>query len=61
MEYVVKSERLMQYLYNLGLNYRRVTDKKGKRKYIYLFENDKKLNEAISFYYKFKNTYIYNI
>lgn len=55
MEYVVKSERLKNYLYYLGFNCRQVADKTGHKKYVYLFQNDEDVQRAIEFYTTMKN------
>lgn len=55
MEYVVKNNRLKDYLYTLGFTYREVPDKMQKQEFIYLFSNTESLREAITFYTQFKN------
>lgn len=54
MEYVVTSERLRNFLYSLGFDYRRVPDKTKKQKYVWLFANDDMLKEAITFFSNYK-------
>lgn len=53
--YVVKNPRLKNYLYTLGFYYRLSRDTTGQQDYIFLFEDTKDLQEAISFYTQFKN------
>ena len=48
--YVIKNDRLKNYLYSLGFNYNVVTDKTGKQQYIYLFKQSIDLFNAITFY-----------
>lgn len=50
MKYVIKSERQMQYLFSLGFNYDAATDKVGKNKFIYLFNDSPDLHKALEFY-----------
>lgn len=54
MEYVVTSERLRNFLYSLGFNYRKVPDKTNRQEYVWLFENDDMLKEAITFFSNYK-------
>ncbi|MHB8034892.1 hypothetical protein CF069_13325 [Clostridium botulinum] len=51
--YVIKNIRLKNYLYSLGLSYRKQIDKTGKQDYIYLFTDTKELRQAITFYTEF--------
>jgi len=53
--YVVKNPRLKNYLYTLGFYYIPSRDTTGQQDYIFLFEDTKDLQEAISFYTRFKN------
>lgn len=50
MEYVVTSERLKTYLYSLGFDYREVPDKTKRQNKVWLFPNDKPLQDAITFF-----------
>jgi hypothetical protein len=54
MVYVIKNERLRDYLYCLGFDYKQVEDKKQKQEYIYLFKKTEKLLDAITYYTNFK-------
>lgn len=54
-EYVVNKERLRNYLYSLGFNYRQVPDQKHKQEFIWLFQKDELLLDAITYYTKIKN------
>jgi len=56
MEYVIKNIRLRDYLYNLGFTYRKVLDKTHRQEFIYLFKNNEKLHQAITFYTSMKDT-----
>lgn len=58
--YVVKSDRLRNFLYALGFNYLTRPDLVGDRENIYLFIKGDKLMEAITFYTKFKKQIINN-
>lgn len=50
MKYVVKNVRLREYLFNLGFDYEQVQDKTGKQDYVYLFEANEYLYDAMSFF-----------
>lgn len=50
MKYVIKSERIKNYLYCLGFNYIEVPDQTGKQDKVFLFEKDESLQRAISFF-----------
>lgn len=52
--YVIKNRRLKNFLFSLGLNYKKKVDKYDDTKNIYLFEDNKKLRECITFYTEFK-------
>lgn len=52
--YVVKNERMKNYLYNLGFNFELQKDKITKVDYVYLFKNSNNLLEAITFYSDFR-------
>ena len=52
--YVIKSERLKNFLYCLGFNFKEQEDKTGRTDYVYLFSNTKELKEAITFYTEFR-------
>jgi hypothetical protein len=54
MRYVIKNERLKDYLYCLGFNYIQVEDKNKIQEYIYLFNKTDKLLDAITYYTNFK-------
>ena len=56
MEYVIKNDRLKNYLYTLGFTYREVPDRTLKQKFVYLFPNTDLLKEAITFYTHLHNT-----
>lgn len=53
-DYIITSERVNKYLYSLGFDSKRVPDKTGKQKFIYLFDNTDKLHKALTFYTEFK-------
>ena len=55
MNYVIKNQRLTNYLYSLGFDYRKVKDRTGKQDFVYLFPNSDDLAKAISYYTQFKN------
>lgn len=48
--YVIKNERMKNYLYSLGFNYKKTEDKTGKQDFIYLFQKSDKLFDAMTFY-----------
>ena len=50
MKYVIKSERQMQYLFCLGFDYKTVTDRAGKNRFVYLFTDSPDLHKALEFY-----------
>lgn len=50
MKYVIKNERIKNYLFCLGFNYIEVPDQTGKQDKVFLFENDELLQKAISFF-----------
>lgn len=54
-EYVVTKERLRDYLYTLGFNYRTSRDKTNKQECIWLFQKDELLMDAITYYTNVKN------
>lgn len=54
-EYVVKSNRLKEFLYCLGFHYREVPNKYVLNDFVYLFPQTDKLLEAITFYTQFHN------
>lgn len=58
MEYVIKTKRLRNYLYCLGFNYRQVKDKTNKQEFIWLFENNELLQDAIAYYNNHKKKMI---
>ncbi len=60
MVYVVKNERLRDYLYCLGFNYKKVKDKNQIQEYIYLFKKTERLLNAITYYTNFKKEQIQN-
>ena len=53
-EYVIKTQRLANWLYYLGFNYRNVIDKTGRQEYIYLFNDTEELHKAITFWNEFR-------
>lgn len=53
-KYVIKDERMKNYLWSLGFDYNRVEDKLGNQKYIYLFIYNDDLKEAMDFFTKVK-------
>jgi|GEM_PF-2687660 len=57
-EYVVSKERLRNYLYSLGFNYRSVKDQTHRQKLVWLFQKDELLLDAITYYTKIKNIMI---
>ncbi|MCB2297065.1 hypothetical protein [Clostridium tagluense] len=57
-EYVVNKERLRNYLYSLGFNYRQVADQKHNQEFIWLFQKDELLMDAITYYTRVKNIMI---
>lgn len=52
--YVIKNERMRDYLYYLGFNYQQVKDRTEKQDYVYLFPKNELLIESITFYTKVK-------
>lgn len=53
--YVIKNERLKQYLYTLGFDYKTVKDKTEQQDYVFLFPHTDDLLKAITFYTQIKN------
>ena len=51
-KYVVIKKRLRNFLYSLGFNYEVKDDITGRQKKIFLFEDNERLRECISFYSK---------
>lgn len=54
-KYVVTKERLKDYLYILGFNYREVPDKTGRQEIVWLFPKTNLVMDAITYYTKMKN------
>ena len=55
MEYVIKNNRLKNYLYSLGFNYRKVPDKTNNQNFVFLFPNNEDIKTSIDFYTEMKN------
>lgn len=55
MKYVVKNSRLKDYLFSLGFNYKQVVDRTGNQDFVYLFETENGFNDAMRFFYDFRN------
>lgn len=53
MQFVVKTNRLKNYLYSLGFDFKQVSDNTGANKYVYLFPYTDLLEEALNFYSNF--------
>ena len=51
-EYMVVNKRLRNYLFSLGFDYTTRRDKKNVKNKVYIFNNNNKLQECISFYVK---------
>lgn len=56
-KYVIKNNRLKDFLYSLGFNYSTVEDKTRLQKEVYLFPNIPALMDAITYYTNFKKLY----
>lgn len=56
--YVIKNNRLKNYLYALGFNFEVQEDRTGQQEKVYLFKKSNMLLEAITYYTDFKNKYM---
>lgn len=59
-EYVVTKERLRNYLYSLGFNYREVHDRTERQDKVWLFEKNDLVMDAITYYTEVKNKMMKN-
>jgi hypothetical protein len=56
MEFVIMSKRMRDWLFLLGLDFREVPDRSNRQEFIWLFKNNDKLKQAITFYKEFKSS-----